>query len=611
MQAIILAAGMGRRLKEHTKDKTKCMVEVGGRTLIERTLRILDEEGLSRIVVIAGYQAAGLIGHVERLGISTPVVFLQNEEYATTNNLYSLFLAREYLQEEDSLVIESDVIFEKKIADRMMASDAPCLMFVSKPKPWMDGSLVTLSGDGYVRAFIDVEDFRFEDKDRYYKTVSMYRMGRDYIRETYLPFLEAYVKVWGREPQYESVMKVASFGKRPMIRAEVLNDERWYEINDIQDMDIAESIFAEGDEKLGRYLRRFGGYWRYQGMHDFCYLVNPFFPNRRFMDEMRTNFETLIREYPSGMGVNSLLAAKYYELKPEQICVGNGTAELIKSLMENFSGKIGLIYPTFEEYPHRKSEEQLEPFWVIQEDFSYTVDDIMAYYEGREVEAIVLVNPDNPSGHYIERGDILRLEEWARARGRLVIVDESFVDFADLPAQTLLEEETLLAHPNLIVLKSISKSFGVPGLRLGVLAAADEALIAGMKKDLSIWNINSFAEYYMQIIEKYKEDYEEAMARFKEVRRRYVEKLEGIPALRVFPSQANYVMCRVERGYPTRRLAEILLNRYNILIKDLSTKEGLKGGNYIRLSVKTDEENDTMVRALKELLGREDTVGWN
>ena len=326
---------------------------------------------------------------------------------------------------------------------------------------------------------------------------------------------------------------------------------------------------------------------------------------------MRTNFETLIREYPSGMGVNSLLAAKYYELKPEQICVGNGTAELIKSLMENFSGKIGLIYPTFEEYPHRKSEEQLEPFWVIQEDFSYTVDDIMAYYEGREVEAIVLVNPDNPSGHYIERGDILRLEEWARARGRLVIVDESFVDFADLPAQTLLEEETLLAHPNLIVLKSISKSFGVPGLRLGVLAAADEALIAGMKKDLSIWNINSFAEYYMQIIEKYKEDYEEAMARFKEVRRRYVEKLEGIPALRVFPSQANYVMCRVERGYPTRRLAEILLNRYNILIKDLSTKEGLKGGNYIRLSVKTDEENDTMVRALKELLGREDTVGWN
>ena len=115
----------------------------------------------------------------------------------------------------------------------------------------------------------------------------------------------------------------------------------------------------------------------------------------------------------------------------------------------------------------------------------------------------------------------------------------------------------------------------------------------------------------MQIIEKYKEDYEEAMARFKEVRRRYVEKLEGIPALRVFPSQANYVMCRVERGYPTRRLAEILLNRYNILIKDLSTKEGLKGGNYIRLSVKTVEENDTMVRALKELLGREDTVGWN
>ena len=337
-------------------------------------------------------------------------------------------------------------------------------------------------------------------------------------------------------------------------------------------------------------------------MHDFCYLVNPFFPNQRFMDEMKTNFETLIREYPSGMAVNSLLAAKYFELRPEQICVGNGTAELIKSLMENFSGRLGLIYPTFEEYPHRKKPEQLDPFWVINEDFSYTVDDIMAYYEERDVEAIVLVNPDNPSGHFIERNDLLRLEDWARAKNIHVIVDESFVDFADIPDQTLLTQEILDNHPNLIVLKSISKSFGVPGLRLGVLATADAQMIAAMKKDLAIWNINSFAEYYMQIIEKYKDDYEEAMQRFMGVRERYLAKLNAIPALRVFPSQANYVMCHLENGYSSRELADMLLNKYNILIKDLSTKEGLNGGNYIRLSVKTDEENDIVASVLADVL---------
>lgn len=602
MQAVILAAGMGRRLKEHTRDKTKCMVMVGGQTLIERSMRILDQERLSRIILVTGYQAQGLKEHVDSLGLATPVIYVDNADYETTGNLYSLLLAKDYLAEEDTLVVESDIIYEKALVDRILAEKEECLTFVSKPKPWMDGSIVTLDAGGYIRDFIGADNFSFQDMDSYYKTVSMYKLGRDYLNKVYLPLLNAYVQAWGNRTHYESALKVVAFKEQSVIRAIVLDKEKWYEINDIQDMDIAETIFAEGDEKLSRYLKRFGGYWRYEGMYDFCYLVNPFFPNQRFMDEMKANFETLIREYPSGMAVNSLLAAKYFELRPEQICVGNGTAELIKSLMENFSGRLGLIYPTFEEYPHRKKPEQLVPYWVINEDFTYTVDDIMEFYQDKDVEAIVLVNPDNPSGHFILREDILRLEEWAGSRGISVIVDESFVDFAEIPEQTLLTQDILDNHPRLIVLKSISKSFGVPGLRLGILASADRQLIAAMKKDVAIWNINSFAEYYMQIIEKYKEDYEDAMRRFLDVRRRYVEKLHAIPGLRVFPSQANYVMCHVEGGMSSRRLADIMLNKYNILIKDLSAKEGLNGGNYIRLSVKTDEENDVAVRVLSELL---------
>ena len=603
MQAVILAAGMGRRLKEHTKDKTKCMVKVGGMTLIERGLRILDEEGLSQIVIVTGYQAQGLKAHVASLTLKTPVVYVDNTEYEKSSNLYSLLLARQYLEKDDTLVIESDIIYDKAVVDRILSAEDECLTFVSKPKPWMDGSIVTLDKDGYIKDFIGADNFEFKDMDSYYKTVSMYKLGHEYLNKVYLPLLAAYVQAWGGRTHYESALKVVAFKEQRVIKAMVLETEKWYEINDIQDMDIAESIFAEGDEKLSRYMKRFGGYWRYEGMYDFCYLVNPFFPNQRFMDEMKANFETLIREYPSGMAVNSLLAAKYFELRPEQVCVGNGTAELIKSLMENFSGKLGLIYPTFEEYPHRKKKEQLVPYWVINEDFTYTVDDIMEFYSDKDVDAIVLVNPDNPSGHFILREDILRLEEWARARGSSIIVDESFVDFADIPEQTLLTQDIIDGHPKLIVLKSISKSFGVPGLRLGILASADADMIAAMKKDVSIWNINSFAEYYMQIIEKYKDDYEDAMRRFMQVRSRYLGKLAKIPALKVFPSQANYVMCRLENGMSSRKLADTMLNKYNILIKDLSTKEGLNGGNYIRLSVKTDEENDVVVEVLNELLG--------
>lgn len=602
MQAVILAAGMGRRLKEHTREKTKCMVNVGGQTIIERGLRILDTEGLSRIIVVTGYKSEGLMAHVDSLGLSTPVVYVHNSEYENTSNLYSLSLAEEYLKEDDTIVIESDIVYERAVVERMLDSDEECLTFVSKPKPWMDGSIVTLDKDGYINDFIGADNFAFQNMDSYYKTVSMYKLSKEYLNKVYLPLLVAYVKAWGNKTHYESALKVVAFKEQRVLKALVLENEKWYEINDIQDIDIAESIFAEGDEKLTRYMKRFGGYWRYEGMYDFCYLVNPFFPNQRFMDEMKANFETLIREYPSGMAVNSLLAAKYFELRPEQVCVGNGTAELIKSLMENFSGNIGLIYPTFEEYPHRKNKEQLVPFWVINEDFTYTVDDIMEFYKDKNIQAIVLVNPDNPSGHFIVRDDILRLEEWAAKRDVSIIVDESFVDFADIPEQTLLTQDIIDNHKKLIVLKSISKSFGVPGLRLGIIASADKEMIAAMKKDVSIWNINSFAEYYMQIIEKYKDDYEDAMKRFMDVRKRYVDKLERIPALRVFPSQANYIMCHLENGMSSRRLADIMLNKYNILIKDLSTKEGLNGGNYIRLSVKTDEENDVVVRVLNELL---------
>src|SRR5690606_17459698 len=130
-------------------------------------------------------------------------------------------------------------------------------------------------------------------------------------------------------------------------------------------------------------------------------------------------------------------------------------------------------------------------------------------------------------------------------RNIVFIVDESFVDFADEENSSLLDEEVLKAYPNLIVVKSISKSFGVPGLRLGILASYDKDMIDFLKKDVAIWNINSFGEFYLQIFEKYKKDYEEAMKKFKDIRRDYIEKLSSIKNLRVIPSQANFVMCEV------------------------------------------------------------------
>lgn len=602
MQSIILAAGLGSRLGELTKECTKCMVKINGITLIERMLRQLDRYGMDRIIIVTGYKGDILKDYVQNLRINTPVVFVDNSDYWHTNNIYSLWLTREFLEEMDSLVLESDMIFEDRVIEKMLAVDNGCGTFVARPRPWMDGSIVKLDKDNNIVYFVDDEEVKRIDPSYYHKIVSIYKFKKRYVSEKYMTYLNEYVKKNRDNNLYESLLKVIDLDVEKKIPAEILDEEQWYEINDIQDMDIAESMFADGNEKVRKYLQRYGGYWRYPAMRDFCYLVNPYFPNERFMNEMKSNFDVLVREYPSGMAVNSLLAGHFFGVRTENICVGNGTAELIKSLMENISGNIGMVYPTFEEYPHRKKDVEVIPYYVVDKDFDYSVDDIMSYYEGKDISAIVLVNPDNPSGHFISKKDILRLEDWCRSKGRKLIVDESFIDFVeDDEWHTLLDMEVLLNHPSLIVLKSISKSFGVAGLRLGVIATADTDLIAFMKKDVAIWNINSFAEYYLQIIEKYRDDYYEAMEKFKEVRRRYLDKLSKIKGFKVYPSQANYVMCHIENSVTSTELADILLNRYNVLIKNLASKEGLNKGNYVRLSVKSDEENDYIVNALMEI----------
>lgn len=83
----------------------------------------------------------------------------------------------------------------------------------------------------------------------------------------------------------------------------------------MQDLDIAETIFATEEDRLSLYQKRYGGYWRFPNLLDFCYLVNPFFPPQKLKDELKANFDVLLAEYPSGMRVNSLLIARYFHIK--------------------------------------------------------------------------------------------------------------------------------------------------------------------------------------------------------------------------------------------------------------------------------------------------------
>lgn len=603
MQAIFLAAGMGRRLKELTSNATKCMVEVNGQTMIERSLHNLESlKCVDKIIFVIGYEGDKLREYVDSLGIDIPIEYIRNDIYDKTNNIYSLYLAKDKLMEDDTLLLESDLVYEEAVIRKLVENPYPSLVLVDKFESWMDGTCIKIDDDNNIISFLDKKRFDFSETGEYYKTVNLYKFSKDFSIKHYVPFLEAYCKALGHNEYYEQVLKVITFLDNPEIKACKLNGEKCYEIDDVQDLDIAETIFASKEEKLKKMQSRFGGYWRYPKLLDFCYLVNPYFPDTKLISEMKSNFDTLLMNYPSGMGVNSLIAAKDFGLHKEQVVVGNGAAELIKSLMEHFTGKLGIIFPTFQEYPNRKNEYDIVPYIIDNDDFRYSADDLIEFYKDKDIDAIVIVNPDNPSGNYIPKKDILKIAKYLADKNIKLIVDESFVDFVDVEDNpTLLEEGILCDNPNLYVVKSISKSFGVPGIRLGILASDDLELIADIKKDVAIWNINSFAEFYLQIYEKYSKNYSTALKKFKSARDKYIKDLSSLDGIRVIPTQANYVTCEIISGKTSTQLAQDLLEK-NIFIKDLSTKKGFDGRNYIRIAVKNEEDNDKLIAALKENL---------
>ena len=363
------------------------------------------------------------------------------------------------------------------------------------------------------------------------------------------------------------------------------------------------NLLTEDDKFLKKYYSRYGGFWVYPDMLDYCYLVNPYFNRSKIIDEMQDNFRMLVSEYPAGMAVNSKLASECWNVKEEYIIPGNGAAELIKALMENLEGKIGVVRPTFEEYPNRLPDERVITFVPQNETFRYSADDLIRFFGKKRVENLLLINPDNPSGNFVPVEGIHKVAQWCEDNGILFILDESFVDFSvGYEQNTFLRDEILEKYPHMCVMKSISKSYGVPGLRLGILCSANEVLIARIKKQVSIWNINSFAEFFMQIYPKYREDYKLACDQFIQAREDFEEELKKIPYIKVMPSQANYFFLEVLPPYKPKELCAILLKKYNILASACLAKKGIKPNRYMRIAVRNHGDNAKFIQALKELI---------
>lgn len=247
---------------------------------------------------------------------------------------------------------------------------------------------------------------------------------------------------------------------------------------------------------------------------------------------------------------------------------------------------------------NRCNEEQITFFIPSNTDLSYTVEDIIQYFEKTEIEVLIITNPEYHTGNYIAKNNLFRLLNWCIKKEIKLVIDESYCDFADESNNSLIDSSILERYRNVLVLKNISVTHGVSGLRLGCAVSSDRNWIKEIRQSLSIWNINSFAEFYLQIEEKYQKDYIASLQKFKITKKKFVNALSKIVELRALPSQTNYVLCELKTTVTSRELVEQLLANYNILVKDMSDMIH-NGRQYIKIAIRDDTDNAQLLYALK------------
>lgn len=598
----MLAAGLGKRLAKYTKNNTKCMVDVAGEKLIDRAIKAIKNAGISRFIIVTGYKGDNLKKYIlEKYREVLDFVFIDNKVYDTTNNIYSFYLAKDELIKDDTILLESDLIYDLDLIKDIKNSTDSNVVAVAKYESWMDGTCVKLDEKGMVHEFVEKQKMDQNHLDQYYKTVNIYKFDKEFLKNVYIPFLEAYMKIQGLNSYYEDSLKYICQLPHISFKGFLMGKRPWYEIDDVQDLRIANILFSHGKEKYELLQKSYGGFWRYPGYIDFCYLVNPYFPPKAMVEKMKNEFPILLTQYPSGLDVENMNAGRLFGVSEEYILVGNGAAELINALGRIVKkSRIAVNLPVFNEYVRCFSESEIVE--IINSEHDYKMD-VNAIKKGIDLaEYTVVVNPDNPSGFMLSKSEITELCDYAKSKNKTLVVDESFVDFAKADERfTLISDEFVEKYPNVVVIKSISKSYGVPGLRLGLLVSSNKELLKRIRDTMQVWNINSFGEYYLQIYQLYAKDYIASCDKIAAEREYLSQELSKFAGVKVYPSSANYIMVDLGK-HSSSDLAIKLLDEHKLIIKDLSSKPSFSGKNFIRLAVRDRHDNETLINCLKQYL---------
>ncbi|MDL1983218.1 MAG: histidinol-phosphate aminotransferase family protein [Deltaproteobacteria bacterium] len=364
---------------------------------------------------------------------------------------------------------------------------------------------------------------------------------------------------------------------------------------------MSENNYKTQSEKFEFISVQHGGYYRHNFI-DHAYLYNLYFPPEAVFTSFKDQIHDLVLNYPVAQDALAELIGKLIDQPAERIVVGNGAAELIKIVSGHISGKLIVPVPSFNEYANAAPSGQVIEFPLEFPSFHLDVDKFAAEAIRVKADVAVVVTPNNPTSMLVPKPDLIRLAKKLEIYDCMLIIDESFLDFVENPDQISLEQE-IENYPNMAIFKSMSKAYGICGLRIGYMLTANSKFAEAIRNGVHIWNINGFAEEFLRLLPDYKQEFIESCKQVRTDRDNLYKKLCGIEGMTVFKPDANFIFCRLP-DYVQRapEITKKLFIEHNIYIKDCVDKTQPDSDRYVRIASRTEAENCKLVEALIDVM---------
>jgi threonine-phosphate decarboxylase len=362
-----------------------------------------------------------------------------------------------------------------------------------------------------------------------------------------------------------------------------------------------ENNYKTQAEKYEYISKQHGGYYRHN-FTDHAYLYNLYFPPKEVFTQLKDNIQELVLNYPMAQDSLAELVGEIINQPAERIIVGNGAAEIIKILSGSLAKKLIIPVPSFNEYANAAPEGRVVEFPLEFPSFQLNVDKFADEAIRVGADIAVVVTPNNPTSMLVPKADLIRLAEKLKQYNCKLIIDESFLDFADNKEQISLEQD-IDKYPNLAILKSMSKAYGICGLRIGYMLTANADFAKVVRNGIHIWNINGFAEEFLRILPRYKQEFEDSCEKVKADRDVLYNKLCTFEGMTLFKPDANFIYCRLpDAALSGPEVTKRLFIEHNIYIKDSVGKTQPDATRYIRIASRTQKENDILIDALMDVM---------